>query len=64
MSLAAYEAIGLFALWVLQFTVPSLREDMLWVYSAWIVIELGLIVTGKKKMTAFSDFARAWAKRR
>ena len=64
MSLAAYEAIGLFALWVLQFTVPSLREEMLWVYSAWIVIELGLIVTGKKKMTAFAGFARAWAKRR
>ena len=64
MSLAAYEAVGLFALWVLQFTVPSLREEMLWVYSAWIVIELGLIVTGKKKMTAFAGFARAWAKRR
>ena len=64
MSLAAYEAIGLFALWVLQFTVPSLREEMLWVYSAWIVIELGLIATGKKKMTAFAGFARAWAKRR
>ncbi|HZI65538.1 MAG TPA: hypothetical protein VFF17_03135 [Thermoanaerobaculia bacterium] len=64
MSLAAYEAIGLFALWVLQFTVPSLREEMLWVYSAWIVIELGLILTGKKKMTAFAGFARAWAKRR
>jgi cation:H+ antiporter len=64
MSLAAYEAVGLFALWVLQFTVPSLREEMLWVYSAWIVIELGLIATGKKKMTAFAGFARAWAKRR
>jgi cation:H+ antiporter len=64
MNLAAYEAVGLFALWVLQFTVPSLREEMLWVYSAWIVIELGLVAVGKKKMPAFAAFARAWKRRK
>ena len=64
MNLAAYEAVGLFALWVIQFLVPSLRHEMLWVYSAWIVIELGLVATGKKKMPAFAAFARAWKRRR
>jgi cation:H+ antiporter len=64
MNLAAYEAVGLFALWVLQFTVPSLREEMLWVYSAWIVIELGLVAVGKKKMPAFAAFGRAWKRRK
>jgi hypothetical protein len=37
---------------------------MLWVYSAWIVIELGLVAAGKKKMPAFAAFARAWKRRR
>jgi cation:H+ antiporter len=60
MSLTAYEAVGLFALWVIQFVVPSLRHEMLWVYSAWIAIELGLILVGKKKMPAFAAFGRAW----
>jgi cation:H+ antiporter len=60
MSLSAYEAIGLFALWLIQFVVPSLRHEMLWVYGAWIAIELGLIAVGRKKMPAFAAFARAW----
>lgn len=64
MNLAAYEAIGLFVLWLVQFLVPSLRHEMLWVYSAWIVVELGLVVAGKKKMPAFAAFGRAWKRRK
>jgi cation:H+ antiporter len=60
MSLEWYEAAGLFVLWVVQFAVPSLRHEMLWVYTAWIVVELGMVVTGKKKLLAFGAFARAW----
>ena len=60
MSLEAYEAAGLFALWLVQFAVPSLRHDIAWVYTAWIVIELGLVALGRKKIPAFSAFARTW----
>lgn len=60
MSFQAYEAVGLFALWLLQFCVPSLRHEMLWVYGAWIVIEVFLVAIGRKKITAFREFARAW----
>jgi cation:H+ antiporter len=60
MDLAAYEAVGLFVLWLVQFLVPSSRHTMLFVYSAWIALELGLILIGKKKIAAFSAFARAW----
>ena len=60
MSFQAYEAVGLFALWVLQFCVPSLRHEMLWVYGAWIAIEVFLVAIGRKKITAFREFARAW----
>jgi cation:H+ antiporter len=64
MSLQAYEAAGLFALWVIQFVVPSLRGQMLWVYGAWIVVELILIAVRKKKMLAFAAFGRVWAHRK
>jgi cation:H+ antiporter len=64
MSLQAYEAAGLFALWLIQFVVPSLRSEMLWVYGAWIVVELFLIAIRKKKMLAFAAFGRVWAHRK
>ncbi|HEV2063009.1 MAG TPA: hypothetical protein VGS00_00490 [Thermoanaerobaculia bacterium] len=64
MSLEAYEAAGLFALWLVQFAVPSLRHDIAWVYAAWIVIELCLVALGRKRIPAFSAFARTWKSRR
>jgi len=60
MSFEAYEAVGLFVLWVVQFAVPSLRHQMLFVYGGWMVIEVGLLVAGKKKLHAFAAFGRAW----
>jgi cation:H+ antiporter len=64
MSLSAYEASGLFLLWVIQFVRPSLRKEMLWVYGAWIVFELVRIAIGKQKIRAFDAFARAWKRRK
>ena len=60
MSFEAYEAVGLFALWVVQFARPSLRHDMVWVYVAWIVVELALVAFGRKRIDAFPAFARSW----
>jgi cation:H+ antiporter len=64
MTLAAYEAAGLFLLWVIQFVRPSLRHEMLWVYAAWIAIELARIAFGSQKMKAFGAFARVWKARK
>ncbi len=64
MDLEAYEAAGLFLLWAVQFAVPSLRHAMLDVYGAWIVVEVALILSGKKKLKAFAAFARSWRTRR
>lgn len=64
MGLQAYEAAGLFLLWLAQFVMPSLRHEMLWVYSAWIALEVVLIALGKKKVLAFSAFNRVWQRRR
>jgi len=63
MSLQAYEAVGLFVLWLVQFVYPSLRSEMLWVYGAWIVIELLLVALGKKRIPCFSCFWRVWTRR-
>jgi cation:H+ antiporter len=60
MDFAAYEAAGLFLLWIVQFFVPSLRHPMLFVYGAWIAVEVTLVATGKKRLRAFPAFARAW----
>lgn len=64
MTLEWYEAAGLFVLWVVQFAFPSLRHEMIWVYSGWIGLELLLVAVGKKKFTAFGAFARSWKGRR
>jgi cation:H+ antiporter len=64
MTLEWYEAAGLFVLWVVQFAFPSLRHEMIWVYSGWIGLELLLVVIGKKKFTAFGAFARSWKGKR
>lgn len=62
MDLQAYEAAGLFVLWVVQFAFPSLRVPMMYVYGAWIAIEVGLVLARKKTLEAFPAFARVWRK--
>jgi cation:H+ antiporter len=64
MDFDLYEAVGLFGLWVVQFFVPSLRHDMLWVYGVWIAFELALLAAGRRKLHAFAAFARSWKERR
>src|SRR5713101_31389 len=57
MDLQAYEAAGLFVLWVVQFVFPSIRIPMMYVYGAWIAIELALVLAGRKSLEAFGAFA-------
>jgi cation:H+ antiporter len=56
MSFRAYEALGLFLLWVVQFLQPSIREEILLVYAAWIVVELILAIFKKRRLIAFREF--------
>lgn len=59
MDFSFIEATGLFVLWVLQFLVPGLREEITWVYGAWATWEtIKLIITWKKKKNAFKVFGR------
>jgi cation:H+ antiporter len=63
MSFEAYEAAGLFVLWLVQFLLPSTRDAMVFVYGFWILIEIVLLAVGRKKLLAFGAFTRAWKTR-
>lgn len=51
-----YEALGLFTLWFTQFIFPGWREEITFIYIAWILLELGLAVFRKKRLKVFGEF--------
>jgi cation:H+ antiporter len=63
MRLMWWEAAGLFLLWVSQFalsTVPGLHIYFTVAYFAWSAVEIVLMLTGKRKASAFPCFAAMW----
>lgn len=56
----AYEALGLLGLWFAQFARPGWREEICWVYAAWLVLELVSTLWRPGRLRAFTVFARLW----
>jgi cation:H+ antiporter len=56
MRFRAYEAVSLFILFAVQFVRPSIREEILLVYGAWIIVEIILAIIKYRKFHAFADF--------
>ncbi len=56
MRFSWYEALGLFLLWAIQLVEPHLREEMVFVYIAWIIFCLIQILAGWRKPEAFTNF--------
>jgi cation:H+ antiporter len=54
----AYEALGLLVLWMAQFFRPGWREEMLWVYAAWLAFELVSTAWRRDRLRAFAVFPR------
>ncbi len=50
------DASALLVLWLIQFIVPHLREEVSVVYGLWIVVLLGQFVLGKKKFLVWRYF--------
>jgi cation:H+ antiporter len=50
------DASALLVLWLIQFIVPHLREEVSVVYGVWIVVLLGQFVLGKKKFLVWRYF--------
>ena len=53
-----HEAVGLFALWLVQFLIPGVREEITYVYAAWAVIETLRLAVHFQKRNAFHVFAK------
>ena len=60
MKYSRAEATILLGLWFVQFVVPTLREELVWVYGAFILGGLLQIAVGKRSIEAFPAFAREW----
>jgi cation:H+ antiporter len=60
MRFRAGEAAVLFALWLLQFAVPSLREELIWVYGALALLGMARILADRRRAGAVSAFGRQW----
>ena len=56
----AYEALGLFTLWFVQFLVPHWREEVAVIYAVWIVIELISTPWRPGRLDAFVVFPKLW----
>jgi Ca2+/Na+ antiporter len=60
----AYEALGLFVLWLVQFLVPGWREEITVLYAVWLVIELGSTGWRPGRLRAFPMFLKLWRRAR
>ena len=56
MRFSWYEALGLFIIWAIQLVMPSTREEIVFVYIAWIALCLFQILFGIRKPQAFRDY--------
>ena len=56
----AYEALGLFLLWFVQFLVPSWRGPVAGIYALWLGIELLSALWRPGRLAAFTTLPRLW----
>jgi cation:H+ antiporter len=58
MDFSLFEATGLFILWLVQFFVPSIREEIIWVYGGWAAWESLRLSLHFRERNAFRIFSR------
>ncbi len=56
MDFKFFEAAALFLLWLAQFLVPGIRQEITWVYGAWALIETLRLIKDFSKRNAFRIF--------
>ena len=56
----AYEALGLFVLWFVQFLVPHWREEVSVVYGVWLAFEIASTLWRPGRLRAFAIFPALW----
>jgi len=63
LELRFHEALILFVFWLVQFVVPSWREEMIFVYLAWCVFELARLVVHREMPPAWTALRETLARR-
>lgn len=63
LELVAYEAAILFIFWLVQFSVPSIREEMIVVYGIWCAIEIVKMILRRKPPEAWTGLQRTLTRR-
>jgi len=63
LELVMYEALILFVFWGVQFFVPSIREEMIWVYFAWCVFEIFKLLLARRAPPAWEGLRETLARR-
>ncbi len=63
LELRFHEAVILFVFWFVQFVVPSWREEMIFVYAAWCVVELVRMVVRREIPPAWVGLRETLARR-
>lgn len=59
-NFAAHEALGLFALWIVQFAFPGLHVAVCWAYAGWCAFEIASSPFRRDRLRAFPVFVRLW----
>jgi cation:H+ antiporter len=63
LNFQAFEAVGLFLLFFVQFLVPHWREEVCIVYAVWLTFEVGSSLWRLGRLKAFALFPRLWSGR-
>lgn len=58
MDFAFLEAVGLFVLWLVQFLIPGIREEITVVYAVWAGVETLRLIARARERNAFSVFKK------
>ncbi len=63
LRLVMWEALILFVFWLVQFCVPSIREEMILVYLGWCALETLKLVLAREAPAAWVALKKTWALR-
>ncbi|HKR62743.1 MAG TPA: hypothetical protein VJZ00_03335 [Thermoanaerobaculia bacterium] len=63
LQLVMWEAAILFVFWLVQFCVPPIREEMIWVYAGWCAFEVIKLLIAGEAPAAWVGLRRTWARR-
>ncbi len=63
LQLKMFEAALLFVFWFVQFVVPSWREEMIYVYLAWCIVEIARLLAARSAPAAWHALQRTFAER-